>query len=133
AVPEERHPHERGRRTDLPRRRLRRRHVEPRGRARGHRAVRAAAPPGAWGAGRRDGAAGGVSQRVSELSWWLAPHPSWEPGEDWDPEVPVVRYETAEEVVLIDPFLPPDGSFDPHGKTVRVLLTQGAHYRGTAD
>ena len=24
-------------------------------------------------------------------------------------------------------------SFDPHGKPVRVLLTQGAHYRGTAD
>jgi glyoxylase-like metal-dependent hydrolase (beta-lactamase superfamily II) len=35
--------------------------------------------------------------------------------------------------VLIDPFLPPDDSFDPHGKPVRVLLTQPAHYRGTAD
>jgi glyoxylase-like metal-dependent hydrolase (beta-lactamase superfamily II) len=70
---------------------------------------------------------------VSWLSWWLAPHPDWEAGEDWDEEVPVVRYETDDEVVLIDPFLPPDGSFDPHGKPVRVLLTQGAHYRGTAD
>jgi len=70
---------------------------------------------------------------VSELSWWFSPHPDWEPGEDWPEEVPVVRLETDDEVVLIDPFLPPDGSFDPHGKAVRVLLTQGAHYRGTAD
>ena len=70
---------------------------------------------------------------MSELSWWTAPHPDWEPGEDWPEEVPVVRYETDDEVVLIDPLLPPDGSFDPHGKPVRVLLTQGAHYRGTAE
>jgi len=70
---------------------------------------------------------------VGSLSWWLSPHPDWEAGEDWPEEVPVVRYETDEEVVLIDPFLPPDDSFDPGGKPVRVLLTQGAHYRGTAD
>jgi hypothetical protein len=70
---------------------------------------------------------------VSELSWWFAPHPDWEPSENWPQEVPVVRYETDDEVVLIDPFLPPDGSFDPCGKLVRVLLTQGAHYRGTGD
>ena len=44
-----------------------------------------------------------------------------------------MRYETHSEVVLIDPFLPPDGSFDPQGKHVRVLLTQGAHFRGTPD
>jgi glyoxylase-like metal-dependent hydrolase (beta-lactamase superfamily II) len=70
---------------------------------------------------------------MSELSWWFSPHPAWESTEDWNEEVPVVRYETAEEVVLIDPFLPPDDAFDPHGKPVRVLLTQPAHYRGTAD
>ena len=70
---------------------------------------------------------------MSELSWWLAPHPDWEPTEDWPEEVPVVRFETDDEIVLIDPFLPPDDAFDPHGKPVRVLLTQGAHYRGTAD
>jgi glyoxylase-like metal-dependent hydrolase (beta-lactamase superfamily II) len=70
---------------------------------------------------------------VSELTWWLSPHPDWEPGEDWPSEVPVVCYETEAEVALIDPFLPPDGSFDPRGKPVKVLLTQGAHYRGTAD
>lgn len=70
---------------------------------------------------------------MGELSWWMSQHPDWEPTEDWPQEVPVVRYETAEEVVLIDPLLPPDDDFDPHGKPVRVLLTQGAHYRGTAD
>jgi glyoxylase-like metal-dependent hydrolase (beta-lactamase superfamily II) len=70
---------------------------------------------------------------VSALDWWWSPHPSWEPGEDWDENVPVVRIETEDEVVLIDPFLPADDSFDPGGKPVRVLLTQGAHYRGTPD
>jgi glyoxylase-like metal-dependent hydrolase (beta-lactamase superfamily II) len=70
---------------------------------------------------------------VSELSWWFSPHPDWEEGEDWPEEVPVVRYETDDEIALIDPFLPPDEDFDPAGKPVRVLLTQGAHYRGTPD
>lgn len=70
---------------------------------------------------------------MSELSWWFAPHPAWEPTEDWDEDVLVVRYETDDEVVLIDPFLPRDQSFDPCGKPVGVLLTQPAHYRGTAD
>jgi hypothetical protein len=69
---------------------------------------------------------------VSELSWWWAPHPDWEPTEDWPEEVPVVRYDTRDEVVLIDPFLPRDRRFDPNGKPVRVVLTQSAHYRGTA-
>jgi glyoxylase-like metal-dependent hydrolase (beta-lactamase superfamily II) len=70
---------------------------------------------------------------VSTLDWWWAPHPSWAPGEDWDENVPVVRIESDGEVVLIDPFLPVGDSFDPRDKQVRVLLTQGAHYRGTAD
>jgi hypothetical protein len=59
---------------------------------------------------------------MSSLTWWLAPHPAWEPGEDWDEEVPV-KYETDDQVVLIDPFLPPEGDFDPRGKPVCVLLT----------
>jgi glyoxylase-like metal-dependent hydrolase (beta-lactamase superfamily II) len=70
---------------------------------------------------------------VSELSWWFAPHPDWEPTEDWPEQVPVVRYETPDDVVLIDPFLPPDDDFAAHEKAVRVLLTQPAHYRGTSD
>ena len=70
---------------------------------------------------------------MSELSWWFSPHPDWEPTEDWPEDVPVVRYETDDEVVLIDPLLPREGHFDARGKPVRVLLTQGAHYRGTRD
>jgi glyoxylase-like metal-dependent hydrolase (beta-lactamase superfamily II) len=70
---------------------------------------------------------------VGALTWWLSPHPDWEDGEDWPEDVPIVRYDTGEEVVVFDPFLPPDREFDPGGKPVRVLLTQGAHYRGTAD
>ena len=35
---------------------------------------------------------------MSELSWWTAPHPDWQPGEDWPEEVPVVRYETTDEL-----------------------------------
>lgn len=70
---------------------------------------------------------------MSALSWWFAPHPDWELREDWPESVPVVRYETDEAVALIDPFSPPDHDFDPHGKTVAVLLTQPSHYRGTDD
>ncbi len=70
---------------------------------------------------------------MGALTWWLSPHPEWEEGEDWPRDVPVVRYETGEEVVLVDPFLPPDGSFDPGGKPLHVLLTQTTHYRGTLD
>jgi glyoxylase-like metal-dependent hydrolase (beta-lactamase superfamily II) len=70
---------------------------------------------------------------VSSLSWWLAPHPAWAPGEDWPQVVPVVRYDTDDEVALIDPILPVDDSFDPGGRQVTVLLTQPAHYRGTAE
>lgn len=70
---------------------------------------------------------------MTSLSWWFAPHPAWESGEDWPQEVPIVCYETEAEVALIDPLLPPDDSFDPHGKRVRVLLTYPAHYRGTDD
>jgi hypothetical protein len=47
--------------------------------------------------------------------------------------VPVVCYETDAEVAVIDPFLPPDDSFDPGDKPVRVLLTYPAHYRGSDD
>ena len=69
---------------------------------------------------------------MGTLSWWLSPHPEWKDGEDWPENVPVVCFETGDEVVLIDPFLPVDGSFDPGAKPVRVVLTQRSHYRGTA-
>ena len=52
---------------------------------------------------------------MASLSWWFSPHPSWEPGEDWPQEVPVVRDETGAGVALIDPFLPPGDDFDSGG------------------
>jgi hypothetical protein len=64
---------------------------------------------------------------VSELSWWFAPHRDWEPTEDWDENVPVAQYGTDEALVLIDPFLPPDCSFDPNGKPVRRARRLGQH------
>ena len=67
------------------------------------------------------------------LTVWHSPHPAWKPGENWPREVPVVRYDTDDAVVLIDPFLPPDGVFDPGGKPVRVLHTAPWHTRGTRD
>ncbi len=70
---------------------------------------------------------------MSSLTWWFSPHPAWEPGEDWPQDVPVVMFETDAEVVLFDPFLPPSADLESHEKRVRVLLTQPAHYRGTAD
>ena len=70
---------------------------------------------------------------MGALTWWLSPHPDWEEGEDWPELVPVVQYETDSEIVLIDPFLPAEGSFDQGDKPVTVLLTQRSHYRGTGD
>ena len=70
---------------------------------------------------------------MSTLDWWWSPHPAWEPGEDWDQNVPVVRIETEDEIALIDPFLPPDDSFDPRRQAGPRAPDAGAHYRGTAD
>jgi hypothetical protein len=66
---------------------------------------------------------------VSELSWWFAPHPEWEPGENWPQEVLCVRLETDEGTVLIDPLDAPHDLRPP----VRVLLTAPWHARGTVD
>lgn len=40
---------------------------------------------------------------------WLAPHPEWQPGEDWEQDVGCVLFELDEAVALIDPLLPPPG------------------------
>jgi hypothetical protein len=67
---------------------------------------------------------------VSDLSWWFAPHPEWEPTENWPEEVLCARLETEDEVVLIDPLEPAEPT---RGKRVRVLLTAPWHDRGTAE
>ena len=61
---------------------------------------------------------------MGELTWWLSPHPDWEEGEDWPEDVPVVRYENGDEIVLIDPLLPPCDDFDP--PTQQVVWLQSA-------
>jgi hypothetical protein len=67
---------------------------------------------------------------MSELTWWFAPHPEWEPGENWPREVLCVRIETDDEIVLIDPLEPAEETGE---KPVRVLLTAPWHVRGTAE
>lgn len=39
---------------------------------------------------------------------WTAPHPDWDPDEDWEQSVGCVLYELEREVALIDPLLPRD-------------------------
>jgi hypothetical protein len=74
------------------------------------------------------------------LSYWLAPHPAWEPTENWPEEVLCVYLEAPDDVVLIDPLLPPeeaelwqlvDGAVERTGRPVRVLLTAPWHDRDT--
>jgi glyoxylase-like metal-dependent hydrolase (beta-lactamase superfamily II) len=69
------------------------------------------------------------------LRYWLAPHPDWQPGNDWPEEVLSVEYEAPDALVLIDPLVPrgEDDQFREHaqrlGLPVRVLLTAPWHRR----
>lgn len=74
------------------------------------------------------------------LSYWLAPHPAWEPTENWPEEVLCVFLKGPKNIVLIDPLLPPDkgnfwqlvdGAVARTGGPVRVLLTAPWHDRDT--
>ena len=64
------------------------------------------------------------------LSYWLAPHPEWEEGDNWPHEVPCFRVVSPDGVVLIDPLLPPGGDtmFDDD-PPAHVLLTAPWHAR----
>ena len=69
------------------------------------------------------------------LRYWLAPHPAWEPGNDWPEDVLCVEYEAPHSLVLIDPLVPggETGQFLEHaerlGLPLRVLLTAPWHRR----
>ena len=65
---------------------------------------------------------------MSSLSHWFAPHPEWEPGENWPQEVLCVRLDTPGGTVLIDPLDAPDDLEPP----VQVLLSAPWPARGTA-
>jgi glyoxylase-like metal-dependent hydrolase (beta-lactamase superfamily II) len=80
-------------------------------------------------------------QQLGEGLWrWTAPHPEWNPGDDWDRDVGCVYAETPEAVVLIDPLLPAaddrerfwealDRDVSRLGRPVVVLLTCEWHGR----
>jgi glyoxylase-like metal-dependent hydrolase (beta-lactamase superfamily II) len=81
--------------------------------------------------------------RVQELRpglWrWSGLHPEWKPGDDWEQEVWCVYYEGPEEIVLVDPLVPPeeserfwaalDGDIQRLGRPVAVVLTCAWHRR----
>jgi glyoxylase-like metal-dependent hydrolase (beta-lactamase superfamily II) len=81
--------------------------------------------------------------RVDEIApglWrWTGLHPDWTPEEDWPREVGSVYYEAEDDVVLIDPLVPPEDSdrfwaaldrdVERVGKPVVVLLTTESHVR----
>jgi glyoxylase-like metal-dependent hydrolase (beta-lactamase superfamily II) len=81
--------------------------------------------------------------RVQELQpglWrWSGLHPEWKTGDDWEQEVWCVYYEGPEEIVLVDPLVPPeeserfwdalDGDIKRLGRPVAVVLTCAWHRR----
>jgi len=81
--------------------------------------------------------------RIDDGLWrWTAPHPDWQPAEDWPREVGCVYYETPEAVVLIDPLVPAgeedrfwealDRDVERLGLPVWILLTIHWHERSLA-
>jgi glyoxylase-like metal-dependent hydrolase (beta-lactamase superfamily II) len=71
------------------------------------------------------------------LHRWTAPHPEWQPGDDWGREVGCVSAETRDALVLVDPLVPDDGweALDEvvarRGLPVDVLLTVAWHARSS--
>ena len=72
----------------------------------------------------------------------MAPHPEWEPDENWPEDVLCVYYAAADGTVLIDPLVTRgkedefwqflDGAVERRGLPVRVLLTAPWHARDAA-
>jgi hypothetical protein len=93
--------------------------------------------PSDWGLGVVN-----VHEIAPGLSYWMAPHPAWDPTENWPEEVLCVLYESADGIVLIDPLLPRgeeaafrqslDEDVERLGQPVRVLLTAPWHARDTS-
>jgi hypothetical protein len=82
-----------------------------------------------------------VHEPAAGFSYWMAPHPAWEPTDNWPEEVLCVYLEAPDGIVLIDPLLPRaedaefwhmlDGAVERTGQPVRVLLTSPWHARDT--
>jgi glyoxylase-like metal-dependent hydrolase (beta-lactamase superfamily II) len=83
-----------------------------------------------------------VTEIAPGLAYWMAPHPEWEPGENWPEDVLCVYYEAADGSVVIDPLVPRgeedefwrflDAAAERRGKPMRVLLTSPWHARDAA-
>ena len=73
--------------------------------------------------------------------YWYAPHPAWEPGENWPEGVLCAYYEAPDALVLFDPLVPRgeedefwralDADVERLERPVRVLLTAPWHDRDT--
>lgn len=63
---------------------------------------------------------------------WQAPHPEWQPGEDWDEVVSSYALDDGERLLLFDPLEVPDEiSARADGRETAVVLTCPWHERDT--
>ncbi len=78
-----------------------------------------------------------VLEVLPGLYGWTAPHPDWEPGEDWEADVGCALYELPHTVALFDPLLPREGRDQAlewldakiAGRSVSILTTIRWHAR----
>ena len=83
-----------------------------------------------------------LTELAPGYAFWMAPHPEWEPDENWPEDVLCVYYAAADGTVLIDPLVTRgkedefwqflDGAVERRGLPVRVLLTAPWHARDAA-
>jgi len=83
-----------------------------------------------------------LTELAPGFAYWMAPHPEWEPDENWPEDVLCVYFEAADATVLIDPLVPRgredefwrflDGAVERRRLPVRVLLTAPWHARDAA-
>ena len=83
-----------------------------------------------------------LTELAPGFAYWMAPHPEWEPDENWPEDVLCVYFEASDGTVLIDPLVPRgeedefwhflDASRRAPGSAVRVLLTAPWHARDAA-
>ena len=78
-------------------------------------------------------------EQIADTLWrWSAPHPDWQPEQDWAERVGCFAHASAEGVVLIDPLVeggdwgPLDELADAHGGVAAVIVTVRWHARDAA-
>jgi hypothetical protein len=83
-----------------------------------------------------------LTELAPGFAYWLAPHPEWEPDENWPEDVLCVYFEASDGTVLIDPLVPRgreddfwrflNEAIERRRQPVRVLLTAPWHARDAA-